>query len=434
MPVWAPHWLRDTRLLLFSQLLVVFTTTALAIMLARSLGPAEWGLFSALLALSLALSTFVNLGLGTWLLRDLSLLQHNEPVHTLRVETSRRVVGAVCVNGIAGAALLVITLVVLVVTRANPGTSVALLGLVAHTVFGGAAGCLEAVLRSRRMLWTVVTATLLERITLLVLAALAIAADYGIWAIGLAYMVGSVARFAFAAWKVLVEAGVALLVPTIEHLRRVVKSGLPFAFSTVAVNVIPRLDTVIIATVSVTAAGYFALGDRVLGPAQILPVVASSALYPFLAREAPGSRVAWRISGGMTAVGFVIALVGAATAPFFVPAVFGSSYEAAVGVVQVMFFVLPLVYLSNGLLTHLYTAGRERQVLVATLLASTLGTVAIVIGQLTAGVSGAAAGYVCRQVLFSAALVSIAYLVRTRDASLVDASPAANDAGVGSTD
>jgi O-antigen/teichoic acid export membrane protein len=192
--------------------------------------------------------------------------------------------------------------------------------------------------------------------------------------------------------------------PTPGHLRRFVASGLPFAFNTMALTVVPRLDTVILATFSLTAAGYFALGDRVLGPAQIIPVVASTALYPFLAREAPGSTAARRISVGMMALGCGLALGGAVLAPWAVPTIFGSSYRPAIGVVQVMFFALPFVYASNPLIAHLYTTGRERRVLFATLAAAAVGTAAIVVGQVTVGVVGAAAGYVFRQALFTAAL------------------------------
>jgi hypothetical protein len=79
-----------------------------------------------------------------------------------------------------------------------------------------------------------------------------------------------------------------------------------------------------------------------------------------------------------------------------------------VHVVQIMLVAIPFVYGSNAMLAQLYTAGRERSILVVALGISALGTVAIVAGQLAVGVTGAAGGYVLRQVLFLAGLVAIA--------------------------
>ena len=83
----------------------------------------------------------------------------------------------------------------------------------------------------------------------------------------------------------------------------------------------------------------------------------------------------------MMLVGFGAAVAGIFLAPFAVPALFGSDYRAAVPVVQIMLFVIPFVYASTPLLVQLYTSGNERKVLGATLLASLVGTTAILVGQ-----------------------------------------------------
>ena len=64
MPCGMGEWLKDAGLLLSSQLIATVATTIVAILLARSLGPSDWGLLSGLLGLSLALSIFVDFGLG----------------------------------------------------------------------------------------------------------------------------------------------------------------------------------------------------------------------------------------------------------------------------------------------------------------------------------------------------------------------------------
>jgi O-antigen/teichoic acid export membrane protein len=421
LPEWIGHWLRDTRLLLASQTVVVLVTIALAIILARGLGPSDWGLFSALLGLSLALSTFVDLGLGTWLLRGLSRLHEDEPeLEDRRRESSRRILGAALANITFGVVLVIGASVVVAVLQAQIATAVALVGLIAYTVFLTASNCLEAFLRSERKVKLVVTATLLEKCLLLALVSIGVLLSASIWLIALAYLLAGLVRVSFVGFVIFVKQHLPVVVPGYRHVRRFVLSGVPFAFNTVALNVIPRLDPFIVALVSVTAAGYFAVGDRIVTAALIVPAVAGTALYPFLARETAGSRVAWKISAGMMLVGFAAALAGVILAPFAIPVVFGSDYEAAVPVVQVMLFVIPFVYASNPLLVHLYTSGKERKVLGATLLASLVGTTAILVGQVSFGASGAAAGCVVRQALFTVTLSGIA-LAHTRTAADVEA-------------
>lgn len=74
-PGWAGVWARDSGLMLASQLLVTLATSALAILVARTLGPTEFGVFAGFLALSFAISVLVELGIAAWLLREPSIRQ-----------------------------------------------------------------------------------------------------------------------------------------------------------------------------------------------------------------------------------------------------------------------------------------------------------------------------------------------------------------------
>jgi O-antigen/teichoic acid export membrane protein len=409
MPGWTGEWLRDARLLLSSQLIATVATTIVAILLARSLGPSDWGLFSGLLGLSLALSTFVDLGLGTWLLRELSALRAGPgwQVSVSAREESLRLASAVAANTLIGGLLFFGAVVVLASLGTSASTSTALLGLITYTVLCAASNCLETFYRAERRLRTVVVASVLEKFLLLTCIVAVVVLDYGLWSVGVAYIVAGLGRLAFIANLLVNGAGLRFPPPTMSDIGRVATAGLPFAFGTVALNVIPRLDTLLVAVFSTTAAGYFALGDRVLGPALIVPVVASAALYPFFSRERWDSGAGWPISAGMLTLGGAIAGIGALLSPLLVPAVFGSQYDEAIRVVQIMCFILPFMYASNPLLARLYTSGMERQVLAATLVASLVGTVAIVAGQLTIGPTGAAGGYVLRHILFTLVLAAL---------------------------
>jgi O-antigen/teichoic acid export membrane protein len=150
-----------------------------------------------------------------------------------------------------------------------------------------------------------------------------------------------------------------------------------------------------------------AIAERLLMPGHILAGVLGVSLYPFF------SGGATRLVGLRAAlVTFVVGCVVAAgsillAAEVVVPA-FGASYEEAVPVAQVLLLALPFVYGSSVLLTHLYSLGRERAVLLATAGASVAGTVGVLIGQAAGGVKYAAAAAVGRQALFLLILLALA--------------------------
>src|SRR4029450_10292815 len=149
---------------------------ALAIVLARSLGPSDWGLFSALLGVSLALSTFVELGIGTWLLRGLSALRSDERVadEEYRQESARRLAGAFAANGILGMLLLAGTAAVAFALKTDGPTPLGLVGLLGHTIFLITSNCLETHFRAERRLTWVVAAVVTEKALLLALVVLVV--------------------------------------------------------------------------------------------------------------------------------------------------------------------------------------------------------------------------------------------------------------------
>jgi O-antigen/teichoic acid export membrane protein len=405
LPGWTADWLRDSSLLLTFQFLATVSTSVLAIILARALGPSSWGLFSGLLALSLAVATLVEFGLATWLLREISELRANTTSHEgYRDRASRPIVGALAATGTLGVVLITGSIAGLALAHARVETGVTLVCLLIYTISVTTAVCIEAYVRAERKLGVVGLATGLEKVVLVIAAGGLALLGFGTPAIALGFLTAGVLRLTYEGTIVFGRERVPLRKPKVEDIWRYFVFGLPFAFNTVALTVIPRLDTFLIALVSKSAAGFFAIGDRILGPATILPVVASRALYPFLVREAHDSRTPWLIASGLFAAGALMAGIGAILAPTIVPIVFGAAYEEAVGVVQLMLMAVPFVFASNALLVRLYVLRLERAVFGVTLVSSLLGTGALVLGQLAIGPMGAAGGYVLRQVLFATAL------------------------------
>jgi len=391
--------------MLFSQGLTVMATSLAAVLIARSLDPEEWGVFSALLGLSFALAIFVEFGLSTWLLRELSSLFVEQGD---AAEQRARDLVSVCVCGALAVSFVVVSAgtVVTAVLGSSMSLVVAMSSLLLYGGLFALANVLEVYLRARRRLRRVVTASIVEKYLLVTLLIGVAVTSTAIWEVGVAYVVAGVVRVAMLGVSVFGRTRPTL--PRLDDVRVVWKKSLPFALTSGAITVIPRFDTLVLVALSATAAGYFAIGERILGPAVALAVMGATTLYPFLARRTHSVRAIWGLSLTFGACGAVLATIGFVSAPTLVPLVFGQQYEDAVPVVQVMLLALPLLFASNPLLVYGFSCGRERAILVATIGAALTGTCAIVAGQLVAGAPGAAAGLFFREVLLLVAVGSIA--------------------------
>jgi len=391
-----------------SQALTVVAASLSAVVVARSLDAAEWGVFAAFLGLGIGLGVFVECGLSTWLLRELSSLFTSGG--DLAEAQARKLVG----SGIVYTATLTFLVAVVGGTVAliigePPSFVLALTSLLLYGGLFATANVLESYLRAERRLRRVVVASILEKYVLVVLVVSAILADTGVWGVALSYVLAGLLRSLFLGRTVF--GGTFPSLPSRSDLGGLLRKSLPFGLTAAAMNVVPKLDALFLLVLSATAAGYYSLADRILGTLVILPVIAATTLYPFLARRAHDRRAIWIISAGFGACGAVLATAGFLAAPQLVPFVFGDKYEAAVPAVQLMFLALPLICAANPLQTYGFSYRRERVVVVATLGVTFAGTAAIVTGQAVAGISGAAAGFLLRQGLMFAALAAIAATV-----------------------
>lgn len=428
LPEWTGPWAADSAVLLGSQFTAIIATSALAVILTRHLGPRDWGLFSGFLGLSLGLSVFIEFGLTQWLLRELARIWAGRQGDSSPLVSGRLVVASLSVNVMLGVAILVGAGVVAVGADLATASAAALVALVAYGALLAAASGLEAVFRARRRLSRVIAATLIEKGLLLLLVSVSLVLGLGLGAIAGAYVTAGVARVGTDLVLMRRMRLIAWSAPAAADVRHVTRHSMPFAMNRASLNIIPKLDTLILATLAPVAAGYFALGDRILGPIVIIPVVMSSALYPFLAKESSDSRAVWKVILALGVVGVVVAALAIAAAPLAVPLVFGADYKNAVPTIQVMLVATPFLFGANPLLAHLYTERLERPRLGLTLGAvSLVGTGTIVLGQLEIGATGAAGGCVLRAML-TLGVLALTGLSGDRDESLSAADGASDPA------
>jgi O-antigen/teichoic acid export membrane protein len=408
LPDWTRFWLTDSAVLLASQALTMVATSVAAVLIARQLDPREWGVFAGFLGLSVALSIVVQFGMSAWLLRELSR-QFADEAEGGDATESHLLNSALLVN----AALAVVTLVAGAVAaelwHLERDVEVALLSLLAYGGLAAASTLFEADLRARRRLGRVAAANFLEKYLLLSIVASIAALHGSVALIGLAYVGAGLVRLAVVQRGVgdRVRGGSRASAPAWRLVPHVVRGSFPFALTDGCLNVVPKLDTLLLLSLSATSAGFFALGDRILGPPLVLQSVLSITLFPFFARKGEQRLHAWLLAAVLAVVGALAAVILFVTAPALVPFLFGEKYVDAVPAVRVFSLTLPLVFASGPLRVFAFSRYREGRVVAVVFIASIAGTAAIVTGQWAYGVVAAAGGYVLRHVFFLAGLVWI---------------------------
>lgn len=417
---WIRAWMSDSAQLLGSQALTVIATSIAAITIARTLEPEDWAVFSAFLGLSMALALVADFGISTWLLRELSGLVAGRQESDGSERIGRLVTSGVVLNAVIALPLLVAAAIWSAFARPGSGATLALMSLLAYGALTTSANALESHLRARREVRLVLSASLLEKSALIVLVLVVASVDLGVGAIGLAYLGAGVLRVAFDAVVVFLRRRVPFRSPSLRYVVDIARTSAPFALNAASLNLVPRLDTLVLAAMSTTSAAWFAIGDRVLGPALFIPGTLASALYPFMATHAARRSSPWRLAGGLGLFGLALAGVAIVLAPFLIPWLFGAAYEDAVPVAQVMLLMLPLVYAASPLLVVAYSYGWERSLQLPVLVLSLAGTVAIVIGQAAGGATFAAVGFVARSALFLLVIGTVSFIAWRRHTAVAD--------------
>jgi O-antigen/teichoic acid export membrane protein len=148
-----------------------------------------------------------------------------------------------------------------------------------------------------------------------------------------------------------------------------------------------------------------------------------------VAKHENAAHASLRAAALMGAVGLLLTVPAIILSPMLIPALFGDAYSGAVSVVQIMLIGVPMTYASAILMVGLFSLGRERTVIVALIPTLLLGSVVVVVGQLTVGVEGAAAGYAFR---FALALAALLLMTAKASRALADRPPEFHAAPPGS--
>ena len=424
---WLGGWFRDSGILLVSQVMLTATATLVMILLSRGLSKYQFGVFASFLGFSQALSFVIDVGLPLWLLRETIHSYAENTAAAAKKEVYERLWhSAFTITGIAAVLATIVALTAMGLGL-TPSLAVAEAGFIIYVALLAISLCFETDLRARRRPGLVVVATMVEKSTILAGVLVVLAMHWGVPGIAAATVLGGCGRVAFSYSRTLWRSGIAR--PHIGRgSLRVLRGSAPFAGNTASLSFFPRIDTPVVALISVVSASYFTLGFQVTTTAILVPAIASATLLPFLHGKDGTARRRVAAVLVMGALGVAAAVGGWLLSPFVIPLMFGARYHVAVRTVQIMWLGMPFAFITYGLLTLMYAIGHEHAVARAIWVPSLLGTGLVVAGALLWGAPGAAGGNAARFLLQA---VVVALVARRGFAAARASEDAPGDAAAG---
>jgi O-antigen/teichoic acid export membrane protein len=425
---WTGAWLRDSGLMLFSQGALTATATLVTIVLARNLSTYQFGLFSSFLGLAQALSFVVDAGLSTWLLRECSRIRAGDASRDHQdAEISELLGHALSIVLYMGIVAVIGSVTIGLALGLSPQLSLAQGAFMGYIAVLAAATALEARLRSERRLGQVLSAVLVEKASLLAFVGIVLALGGGLLVVGAVYVLAGLLRASLDYHRSLRPLGSArgssrLLVKPWD-ISPILKVSAPFALNNAVLSCLPRLDTAVVAIVSVVGASYYALGFQIVTTVQLVPSITAITLLPFLTANRNTQESRWKVFWIMSGIGVAVAGIGVSLAPLVVPLLFGEHYRPAVGAIQVMMLAIPLIFACYTLMPFLYSQGYEHDVLRWVLLPSLFGTGLVLLGEITVGPEGASLGFVARYLLVTISFVLLSLRRHSRPAPAISTKP-----------
>jgi O-antigen/teichoic acid export membrane protein len=379
--------------------------TALAYWLvARALGPAEFGRVAAYVGIAMLVAAAADLGFGSWVVRQ---LVRTESADLFATSLGVRLVVALMVAGVWLAATLALWLLGL-----SPGYAVLFAVWIGLTLLWST---ILAPLQAAQRMGEVAIATVVERLVLVlaVLAAVALGQDAASLAIGLA--LGSATAMVVA--LALVDRGMRrITLPSVREIGSFLKASSGFTASSIALQV-QRLDVAVVGAVAgAYTAGIYAAPSRLTNALGILPTAFSAALFPQAARE-KGSVWNKNFIRSLAVLSVIILLI---FTPIFVfsnqlVALFlGDEYAGSAAVLRVILVGMFFATINQPIAVTYQARGREHSVAVTFVVGVAIGLSATCIGAAAAGAVGAAMGFVALQLTILSGLAVLTVKLRSR--------------------
>jgi O-antigen/teichoic acid export membrane protein len=356
--------LRNSAFNMGAQLLIKLLSFGFSVLIVRQLGAETFGQYAAVLAFVAMFAILSDLGLSPYAVREVARWRDapdgQEHIRTLYV------------NALMLRLLLsLLTIVLLVLAAWLTGRPLLMVGAIALNGLGlilySIQGTSDAVLSGFERLDLGAKAKVFNQLAFVMLGALALWWGTGYYGLIIANLL-SVAFMTYMCWR-----GVSALEVHPGHIvgqqwPALLRASLPFAVIGFALGLSYKFDSVLLNIFRSDAeTGYYSGVYNLVFSAVIISNVLNTALYPSLARQAANApdrlpEIYERSLRYLLMLALPIAVGGWALADQVVPFLFTLDYLPAVPALQILIWVVPLMFVSEFLGYVVVVAGKEKHV------------------------------------------------------------------------
>jgi O-antigen/teichoic acid export membrane protein len=356
--------LRNSTFGMVAQFLIKILSFGFSVLVVRRLGATDFGQYSGVIAFVSTFAFLSDLGLGPYSIREIARLRDRPDGHAQAAQLYgnvlrlRLLLSLVTVVLVTAAAWMTGRPLIMVAAIGLNG-----LGLFLYAVQGGS----EAVLSGFERLDISATARVLNQLVFVLLGALVLFLGLGYFGLVVSGLVGT-AVLTVICWRGVRSLGVFPAPPRREDWLSLLKMSLPFGIITLALGLSYKFDTVLLTIFRGDAeTGYYNAAYNLVFSAVVFSNVINTAMYPSLSRHSvhspqnlPG--IYSRTLRYMMAVSLPIAVGIWALAEHLVPFLYTAKYMPAVQALQIVVWVVPLMFASEFLGYIVVIANQERVV------------------------------------------------------------------------
>lgn len=364
--------LRNSAFNMAAQLMIKLLSFGFSVFIVRRLGAEVFGQYAAVLAFGVMFAIISDLGLGPYAVREVARWR-DSPDGPERI----RILYA---NVLALRLLLsLLTIILLVAAAWLTGRPWIMVGAIALNGLGfilyAVQGSSDAVLSGFERLDLGAGAKVFNQLAFVVLGALALWWGLGYYGLIIANLLG-VALMTYVCWRGVSKLGVQPGRPVTAEWLPLLRASLPFGVIGFALGLSYKFDSVLLNIFRNDAeTGYYSAVYNLIFSAVIISNVFNTALYPSLARQAAHApdrlpEIYQRALRYLLLIALPVAAGGWVLADQAIPFLYTSSYLPAVPALQILIWVVPLMFTSEFLGYVVLIASKEnyvaRSVLIST--------------------------------------------------------------------
>ena len=357
---------------LAAQVAIKALSLTFSILIVRNLGAETYGQYAAVLAFGALFVFLADLGLAPYVVREIAR-RRDTPDGRADIESLYTNMLALRI------VLAVVTGIVIIASAWLTGRPLVMIVAIALNALGlimyGAQGSSEALLGGFERVDVPARAKAFAQLAFVVLGAVALWATIGYYGLIFANLV-SIALLTWLCWRAARRLGLRRGQIAARTWPALLRSGLPFAVIGLALGLSYKFDSVLLnVTRGDAETGYYTAMYNLIFSAVLISNVLNTALYPSLARQAATAlqrlpHIYERTLRYLMVIAFPIAVGAWALADQIVPFLYKDGYAPAVPALQVLIWVVPLMYASEFLGYAVVIGGQERKVMRSVLISS----------------------------------------------------------------